>query len=109
MRPAALALLAAAIAGCGGNAAGPPVDEALRTRLVDGGLSVRSVACVDSGLRYGGAPVFRCNVNFGDPHIVPYCAALLEGALATDRERKDMRCYRPEDEQRYREGTLLEE
>ena len=92
-----------ALAGCGGA---PAIDEELRDRLEEHGLSVRSIACIDSGLVYEEAAVFRCNVNFGDPHIVPYCAALVDGSLATDRERPGMRCYRPEDEQRYREATL---
>ena len=104
MRRSAAGLgLAIALAGCGGA---PAIDEALRDRLEERALSVRSVSCIDSGLRYEGARVFRCNINFGDPHVVPYCAALVDGSLATDREHADMRCYRPEDEQRYRDAAF---
>jgi hypothetical protein len=38
-------------------------------------------------------------------HLVPYCAALIDGALVTDREVPDLRCYPPEDEERYRAAT----
>ena len=34
---------------------------------------------------------------------------MIDGSLTTDRERGDMRCYRPEDEQRYRNATLTAE
>ncbi len=106
MRRVAPALAAAvALAACGSSSL--PVDQALRERLEGFDLSVQAIACVDSRLEYNGEPVFRCTVNFGDPHIVPYCAAIVEGALATDREEDGMRCYRPEDEERYRGAALL--
>ena len=70
--PAAALAVVLWLAACGGAA--PAVDQALRHRLEERDLSVSSIACVDSGLRYEDADVFRCNVNFGDPHIVPYCA-----------------------------------
>ena len=118
MRRLAPALLAAvSLAGCGGPSetpvapasTRPGVEDALRGRLEAKLLSVEWVACIDSGQVYAGERVFRCNVNFGDPHVVPYCAAVLAGKLETDRERKDMRCYRPEDAERYRKAALLDE
>lgn len=107
MRPAWVFLAGAAVlAGCAG--APPSVDSALRERLEGLRLSVRSVACVDSGIRAGGEPVFRCHVNFGDPHVVPYCALVRGDELVTDREDPSLRCYPPEDEARYRRATLTE-
>lgn len=102
-RLAPLLLVVGAVAACGGSTS---VDEALRERLEGLKLSVRSINCVDSGLEYAGEPVSRCQVNFGDPHLVPYCAALLDGDITTDREAPDMRCYPPEDEQRYRDAVV---
>ena len=99
---------AAALAACGGGADAPEAAaNALRGRLEARSLSVRSIGCVASGLSYEGAVSYRCTVNFGDPHLVPYCAALVDGGLVTDRERPELRCYRPEDEARYRAAALL--
>jgi hypothetical protein len=107
LAPAVLAT--AALAACGGGPDTPEaVANALRARLEERELSVRSVACLASGLSFEGATAYRCTVNFGDPHLVPYCAALPDGELVTDRERPALRCYRPEDEERYRAGALLE-
>jgi hypothetical protein len=43
---------------------------------------------------FNGSPIFRCNVNFGEPHIVRYCATLKAGQFVTNREQPDMRCGR---------------
>lgn len=107
------ALVAAAmLAGCGdGDAAATPqaAADALRVRLEGHDLSIRSIACVASDLpAFDGATAYRCTVDFGDPHLVPYCAALVEGELVTDRERPELRCYRAEDEERYRAATVLD-
>jgi hypothetical protein len=81
-------VLAAALSGCGGGAslgrASPaPADVAARLEreLTGRYLSVRWVACVPRPERVAGAPVFRCNVNFGEPHIEIYCAAVVDGTL----------------------------
>jgi hypothetical protein len=42
--------------------------------------------------RFRGAQVSRCNVNFGDPHIVPYCVVLVGETLVTDRENRAIDC-----------------
>ena len=112
------ALVATALAGGSpARAAGSLVDSttagsrsaerALRAHLEDQYLSVRWVRCVDSGLRYRGTRSFRCNVNFGDPHIVAYCGAFVGGAFVTDRRLKDLRCYLKKDESRYKRAALL--
>ncbi len=96
---------AALLAACGGS--DRDIDEALRVRLEDKLLSVTWVRCLDSGIAEQSEPVYRCTVDFGDPHLVPYCAVLLDGELVTDREQPGLRCYPPEDEQRYRDAALL--
>jgi hypothetical protein len=94
------ALAVAALAGCGGghgpaSVPGPgSVQAALLARLEARGLAPRYVRCADSGRRVDGQPVFRCNVNFGDPRISPYCALLRDGALVTQVERPLLRCGR---------------
>jgi signal transduction histidine kinase len=44
------------------------------------------VRCVDAGVRRDGAAVHRCNVNFGEPHIVGYCVVVREGRAVTQVE-----------------------
>ena len=112
---AALAVAALGSGGCGGSAPAEPLTAtaaragaALEARLEAKHLSVRAVSCVDSGIDYQGAASFRCKVDFGDPHIIPYCAVFLDNRLTTDRERPAIRCYRPEDAERYREAALLD-
>ncbi len=103
----AAALLA--LAACGGRADTPEAAAAaLRERLEARDLSVKSIDCLDSGLELEAATSYRCTVNFGDPHLVPYCVALLDSGAVTDRERAELRCYPPEEEQRYRENAWLE-
>lgn len=96
---------AALLTACGGPE--EDVGDALQARLDAKLLSVRWVQCLDSGIAEQGEPVYRCTVDFGDPHLVPYCAVLLDGELTTDRERPELRCYAPEDAQRYRDAALL--
>jgi hypothetical protein len=95
----AAALLAAALvvlAGCGGSAETSPaeVKEALEARLVGKKLSFEWVYCLRTQRSFEGRTIFRCNVNFGDPHIVIYCAVLDEGGLVTNRQRPGIRCGR---------------
>ena len=98
MRRAA-ALLAAALvvfASCGGSAETSPteVKEALEARLVGKKLSFEWVYCLRTRRSIEDRTIFRCNVNFGEPHIVIYCAVLGEGGLVTNRERPGIRCGR---------------
>lgn len=103
MRGAALALTSAALlAGCGGSDSAeesPPatrtaVREALESRLLDKKLSFEWVYCLRTPRTFGGDPIFRCNVNFGEPHIVIYCVTLRDGELVTNREQPAIRCGR---------------
>lgn len=98
MRRAA-ALLAAALvvlAGCGGSAETSPADvkKALEARLLGKKLSFEWVYCLRTRRSFEDRTIFRCNVNFGDPHIVIYCAVLDEGGLVTNRQRPGIRCGR---------------
>jgi hypothetical protein len=68
------------------------VARALAQRLTGKGLSYRWVVCVCMQRHYAGRRLYRCNVNFGDPHILPYCAALIGGKLLTDHENTRLNC-----------------
>jgi hypothetical protein len=89
---AALAL----VAGCGRGAATTPaaVKRALEARLESKNLSFAWVYCLRTTRSFEDHPIFRCNVNFGEPHIVRYCATLEAGKLVTNHERPSMRCGR---------------
>jgi hypothetical protein len=115
---AAASAAAAILAGCAllpGGArlrVGTPEPRAedvsglLATELREQGLSVRAVDCLDSGLVYEEASAFLCTVNFGDPHLVPYCVAIVDLRLVTDRDEPALVCYPPEDAERYRENAF---
>ena len=72
----------------------PPaiVRSALVHRLRAKHLSVRWVHCYPDAATYHSVRVTRCKVNFGDPHIVQYCAVVIGGRLLTDHERRAIRC-----------------
>jgi hypothetical protein len=70
------------------------VRAALEARLLGKKLSYRWVVCVRTKRSFAGSPMFRCNVNFGEPHIVRYCATLEAGQFVTNREQPEMRCGR---------------
>jgi hypothetical protein len=93
---AALVGALALVAGCGGGTEITPaaVKEALEARLVDRKLSFEWVYCLRTERSFEGRPIVRCNVNFGDPHIVIYCATLDDGMLVTNREQPALRCGR---------------
>ena len=88
------------LAACGGSNDSPagaePADvrAALEARLLGKKLSYEWVVCVRTRRSFTGRPIFRCNVNFGEPHIVRYCATLEDGRLVTDREQPRMQCGR---------------
>ena len=93
------ALLGAAVvllAACGGSAEAGPADvrSALEARLVGKKLSFEWVYCLRTRRSFESRTIFRCNVNFGEPHIVIYCAVLDDGELLTNRERPAIRCGR---------------
>ena len=44
-------------------------------------LSYHWVACITTDHHLGGATVVRCNVDFGDPHIVAYCTVVRGGRV----------------------------
>ncbi|HLE44127.1 MAG TPA: hypothetical protein VJB36_08940 [Methylomirabilota bacterium] len=96
---ASVALVFIAGAGCGdGTPTTAPTPDAARValaaRLTERHLSFRWVACVDEGARHGGEIVFRCNVNFGAPHIPGYCVVVRGGRAVTHLEEPSLRCRR---------------
>lgn len=93
----ALLLLLAACRSSNPTSARPEaaaVKAALEARLLGKKLSYRWVVCLQTKRSFAGSPIFRCNVNFGEPHIVRYCATLDSGQFVTDREQPEMRCGR---------------
>lgn len=95
---AAVLALKLVLSGCGSTKANdvsaPAVRTALEARLLDRSLSYRWVVSVRTARAFAGRPIFRCNVNFGEPHIVRYCATLDDGRLVTNREQPRIRCGR---------------
>jgi hypothetical protein len=88
------------LAACGSSRAtsvgteAAEVRAALEARLLGRKLSYRWVVCLRTKRSFAGSPIFRCNVNFGEPHIVRYCATLEAGQFVTNREQPEMRCGR---------------
>ena len=68
------------------------VQAALRAKLDRQHLSYQWVVCTAMHRRFDGREISRCNVDFGDPHVVPYCAVLVGGTLITDRENPKLNC-----------------
>jgi hypothetical protein len=92
-RTSTVLAMAAAVAGVGVSAAGatagfrtPTLHEARAatvSRLKAKHLTYFWVACIQTPHRYRGAHVVRCNVDFGDPHIVAYCTVFQGDAAVT--------------------------
>jgi len=64
----------------------------LEQRLKRQYLSYHWVICVRMDRHYQGHQLWRCNVDFGDPHIVQYCAIVVRNRLVTDRENRALNC-----------------
>jgi len=67
-------------------------DRTLSQELRAQNLSVQNVACIKNGRAYHGHPVIRCNVNFGDPHVVAYCSVIMAGRLVTSHQDPSIPC-----------------
>jgi hypothetical protein len=65
----------------------------LRGELGSEHLSVQDVVCIRNGRVYQGHPIIRCNVNFGDPHVVAYCSVILAGRLVTNQQDPAIPCH----------------
>lgn len=92
-------VLAAGIAlGDGGGGSGAitsnkaQIRRQLAAHLHSLSLRPLRIACVDSGRRYKGVPVVRCNIDYGEPHIVAVCSVLRGGRLLTDHEEPKIPC-----------------
>lgn len=93
----AVVAIAAAIALASHRNATYTSNEAqIRSRLAAHlhSLSLRPlrIACVRNGRRYQGVPVVRCNVDYGEPHIVAVCSVLRDGKLLTDHAEPAIPC-----------------
>ena len=67
-------------------------DRTLSLELRSENLSVQYVDCVRNGRAYQGHPVIRCNVNFGDPHVVAYCSVIVADRLVTSHQDPSIPC-----------------
>jgi len=67
-------------------------DLTLSRELRSEHLSFQYVACIKNGRAYQGHPVIRCNVNFGDPHVVAYCSVISAGRLVTTQQDPSIPC-----------------
>jgi hypothetical protein len=67
-------------------------DRTLSLELRSQHLSVQDVVCIRNGRAYRGHPIIRCNVNFGDPHVVAYCSVILAGRLVTNQQDPSIPC-----------------
>ena len=67
-------------------------DRTLSLELRSQHLSVQDVVCIRNGRGYRGHPIIRCNVNFGDPHVVAYCSVILAGRLVTNQQDPAIPC-----------------
>jgi hypothetical protein len=61
-------------------------------RLRDEHLDYLWVDCVKTPHRFEGVRVVRCNVDFGEPHIVAYCAVLRDRWLLTSEDDPAIPC-----------------
>jgi hypothetical protein len=55
-------------------------------------LTYHWVACIDTKHRFEGISVVRCNVNFGDPHVVAYCTVFRGNAAVTQFQNAAIPC-----------------
>jgi hypothetical protein len=55
-------------------------------------LDYHWVACVPSGNRFEGVRIVRCNVDFGEPHIVAYCSVFRNDRLLTSEDDPAIPC-----------------
>ena len=67
-------------------------DRTLRQELSSEHLNFQYVACIRNGRSYHGHPIIRCNVNFGDPHVVAYCSVILVHRLVTNQQDPSIPC-----------------
>jgi len=67
-------------------------DRTLSLELRSQHLSVQDVVCIRNGRAFRGRPIIRCNVNFGDPHVVAYCSVILSGRLVTNQQNPAIPC-----------------
>ena len=70
------------------KAAGRTLSRELRSEH----LNFQYVVCIKNGRAYRGHPVIRCNVNFGDPHVVAYCSVISAGRLITTQQDPAIPC-----------------
>ncbi len=76
-----------------GNPSSPHAAEVtLRAELTSQSLHYTNVYCVKNGRVFRGEPIIRCNVDFGDPHIVAYCTVVQAGRLITNFQNHAIPC-----------------
>ena len=94
---AIVAAVAAAIAlGSRGDAAITSNKAEIRAQLAAHlhreALRPLRIACLENGRRFRGVAVIRCNIDYGEPHIVAICSVLRGGTLLTDHAEPAIPC-----------------
>lgn len=67
-------------------------EKTLSLELRSEHLSFHTVTCIENGRVYRGHPIIRCNVDFGDPHVVAYCSVILARRLVTNYQNPAIPC-----------------
>lgn len=70
----------------------PTFRAAIATRMRSEHLDYRWIVCLPSGNRFEGVRVVRCNVDFGEPHIVAYCSVFRGTRLLTSEDQPAIPC-----------------
>jgi hypothetical protein len=93
---AAYALFGGRAGASASGAIGTESAAAFRTAVIDRmrreNLDYLWVDCVATPHRFRGVRVVRCNVDFGEPHIVAYCSVLRGGRLLTSEDDPAIPC-----------------
>lgn len=93
---AAYALFGAPAGASSAGAIGTESPAAFRAAVIDRmhreHLDYLWVDCVPTPHRFRGVRVVRCNVDFGEPHIVAYCSVLRGGRLLTSEDEPAIPC-----------------
>jgi hypothetical protein len=67
-------------------------ERTLSLELRSEHLSFHAVTCIENGRIYRRHPIIRCNVDFGDPHVVAYCSVILARRLVTNYQNPSIPC-----------------
>lgn len=67
-------------------------EKTLGMELRSEHLSFHALTCIENGRIYRRHPIIRCNVDFGDPHVVAYCTVIVAKRLVTNYQNRSIPC-----------------